>query len=241
MNRNLYSVLLGAFVAAHGADALAVRWGPGGTNPDISSNSYPTLASLSVTLSPSSFSAVNDDARQAIFDVSIAGIDTVPSDPEDFIGVYLLVSIPDASSFRLAANPWLLSGTGAPGSYFVPGMDAALSGTDAELHPLDRFFPDAVTASVQFNNLVFESATFIALPASGRIGQVVLESSAGALPGSWTVHARVAVEGSCDDCFWESPVSTAQLTLAPIPEPSTFALAAIGGLLLWSVGTRRKS
>jgi len=238
MKRNLYCVLLGAFVAAHGADALALRWGPAGTNPDISSNSFPTLSSLSVTLSPSSFSALNDEARQAIFDVSIAGIDTVPSDPEDFIGVYLLVSIPDASSFRLAQMSY---DGAAPGSYGVPSMDPPSLSFDEGLDPLDRFFPGAVTASVQFNNLVSESVTFIALPASGKIGQVLFQSSADALPGSWTVHARVAVEGSCNDCFWESPVTTAQLTLAPIPEPSTFALAAIGGLLLWSVGTRRKS
>ncbi|MEI7970577.1 MAG: hypothetical protein WCJ69_16455 [Betaproteobacteria bacterium] len=240
MKRRFYTLLLGAFVAAYGAEALAVRWGPAGGDPDVSTNSYATLPSLSITLSPSSYSAVNSEARQAIFDVSIAGIDTVPSDPGDFIGVYALVSIPDASSFHLAANPWLLSGAGVPGSYFVPGMDAPAATTDAGLDPLERFFPGAVTANVQFSNLVTQSATFIALPASGKIGQLAFESSAGALPGSWTVHARLAVEGSCEDCFWESPVATAQLTLAPVPEPSTFVMAAVGGLLLWSVGTRRK-
>lgn len=241
MKKSIVSAVMGLAIAGFGADAFALRWGPPDTNPDASVNSYPVLGSLSVVLEPSSVVVTNGQANQVSFDVSITGIDTVPADPEDFQAVYVLVSISDQSAFRLADPAVVLTPTGTPGGYFVPAIDPVLTGSDSGLDPLERYFPGVVTASVQFSNLDSNAVSFFALPAGGKIGQVVFQSDAGALPGSWTVFARVAVEGACSECFWESEVASAELTLAPIPEPSTYGMMAAGIVLLGAARMRRKS
>ena len=234
------AILVGISTAMASADAVALRWGPTDSDANVFVNSYPVLPSLSIALKPDSSTNSNADENFVAFDVQISGIDTVPADSEDFQGVYVLVSISDQSAFTLAENSFIPASPGIAGHYLVTEIEPVSTGSDSKLDPLERFYSGVVPTSLQFSNLNLNTVAFFALPSTGKVGEVVFKSRAGASTGTWEITARLAVEAACDDCWWESNLTTAYLTLAPVPEADTYFMLLVGGVLLGVARMRRR-